>query len=86
MRNHQSAGLKETVASTVIYEARWKISTRLKRQIPYWKVGNLALGFINELTAMGWSVFKALLTLISVFAILDGEGGFPHPRYRRGRV
>jgi hypothetical protein len=35
---------------------------------------------------LGWRVCKALLTLISVFAILDGEGEVPHPHYRCGRV
>jgi hypothetical protein len=43
-------------------------------------------GVYHELTALGWRVFKALLTLMSVFAILDGEGGVPHPHYRCGRV
>jgi len=46
----------------------------------------MALRLNEELTAKGRCVIKALLTLITIFTSLAGEGGVPHPHYPCGRV
>jgi len=53
----------------------------LKRGRPSWYWRNIEDELQPKLCA-----FQALLTLLLFFAICDGEGSFPHPRYRRGRV
>ena len=62
------------------------IQRRVETAVAVGEHGRVARGLNKEQTARGWCVMEALLTLMTVIAILDGEGGVPHPHYRCGRV